>query len=281
MIKVKTPASTANLSVGFDALGMALNIYNEYLFEISDCDDLSSFDIKYQKDNLILKSYQYVFNKFKKEYIPVKISLARNDVPTSRGLGSSSCCIVAGVLAANHILNLNLSKEELITISSEIEGHPDNVAPTILGGLCASFSYDDKIKSVKYNISSKLKFYSLIPSFELETKVSRNVLPQEYKRSDIVSNLGRLASIPYAFECGDITLIKLCFNDKIHEPYRFKIMDNALNIKEYFNNYPLCISGAGPSLLLITNEDIKLKEIYNFKIKEVKPDLVGAMIYEI
>lgn len=281
MIKIKVPASTANLSVGFDTLGMAVNIYNEYIFEISDNDDVSSFDIEYQTNNLVLNSYKYIFNKLKLNYIPIKISLSKSDVPLSRGLGSSSCCIVAGVLAACYYLKLNLSKEELITLASEIEGHPDNVAPAILGGLCASFKYDDKIKSVNYKISSSLKFYSLIPSFELRTEVSRNVLPDNYSKKDIVSNFGRLACIPYAFENGNLELIKLCFNDKIHEPYRFKIIENASNLKEYFKDYPLCISGAGPSLLLITNKEINLKEIYNYQIKEVKPALEGAKIYEI
>lgn len=280
MLKIRVPATSANLSVGFDTLGIALNIYNEFGFEKSSFDDVNAFAIEFRANNLVLISYKRFFEYYKVEYIPVKILPLRIDIPSSRGLGSSASCIVAGVMAANILSGLNLKKEELLDLCASIEGHPDNVLPALVGGLCAAFKAHGKYYFKKYIPSSRLKFYSLIPPFELKTELSRSVLPKMYNRSDVVANLSRIVNLPSAFIDGDMKLIKVIFDDKIHEPYRYKLICHSLDVKAYFKDYAVAISGAGSSLLVIGTKDIEINKIYDFKIVKVTVDNNGVEIYE-
>lgn len=280
MLKIRVPATSANLSVGFDTLGIALNIYNEFGFEKSSFDDVNAFAIEFRANNLVLISYKRFFEYYKVEYIPVKILPLRIDIPSSRGLGSSASCIVAGVMAANILSGLNLKKEELLDLCASIEGHPDNVLPALVGGLCAAFKAHGKYYFKKYIPSSRLQFYSLIPPFELKTELSRSVLPKMYNRSDVVANLSRIVNLPSAFIDGDMKLIKVIFDDKIHEPYRYKLICHSLDVKAYFKDYAVAISGAGSSLLVIGTKDIEINKIYDFKIVKVTVDNNGVEIYE-
>lgn len=280
MLKIKVPATSANLSVGFDTLGIALNIYNEFTFEANNVDDVEAFDAKFRNDNMVLNSYKHFYQYYKIDYIPVKIIPTCIDIPSSRGLGSSASCIVAGVMAANIISGLKLPAAELLDLCALIEGHPDNVLPALIGGLCAAFKTNGKYYFKKYCPSDSLKLYSLIPPFELKTELSRSVLPQMYKREDVVANLSRIVNLPSAFIDGDIELIKAIFDDKIHEPYRYKLIEHSLDVKKYFNEYAVSISGAGSSLLVIGVKDINIKEIYDFKIRKVLVDNNGVEIYE-
>ncbi len=281
MIRIDVPATSANLCVGFDTLGIAFNLYNSFTFEKNFMDDVSSFAKEYQDNNMVLEAYRSFFDEYNLKYIPVKIKLINQEIPSERGLGSSATCIVAGVMAANIISKSNFSKADLLEICAKIEGHPDNVLPALIGGLCAAIKGDDKHYFVKYNISKKLNFYSLIPDFALKTSVSRAVLPSSYSRSDVVHNLSRIVNLPYAFENGDMELIKAVMNDKIHEPYRLELIKNAKAVKDHFKNGTVCISGAGSCLLLITDCDIKENKIYDFEIKKVEVDLEGVRAYEI
>ena len=279
MLRIKVPATSANLCIGFDTLGIAFNIYNTFGFERAIVDDVSAFDKNFKNNNLVLESYSKFYEYYNIEYIPVKITPICIGVPESRGLGSSATCIVAGVCAANIISGLNLSKEELLDICASIEGHPDNVLPALIGGLCAAFKAD-KYYFKKYNVSSKLNFYSLVPNFKLQTEKSRSVLPKCYSRDDVVHNLSRIVHLPDAFSEGNLTLIKAIFNDRIHEPYRYDLIPNSQEVKEYFKDCALAISGAGSSLLLICDKLIVLKEIYGFKVINVLVDSVGCEIDE-
>lgn len=280
MLKIRVPATSANLSVGFDTLGIALNIYNEFGFEKSSFDNVDAFESKFRTNNLVLKSYKRFFEYYNIKYIPVKILPFRIDIPSSRGLGSSASCIVAGVMAANILSSLNLKKEELLDLCASIEGHPDNVLPALVGGLCAAFMAHEKYYYKKYIPSSRLQFYSLIPPFELKTELSRSVLPKMYNRCDVIANLSRIVNLPSAFIDGDIELLKAIFDDKIHEPYRYKIIEHSLDVKTYFKDYAVAISGAGSSLLVIGDKVIELDKIYDFKIVKVIVDNNGVEIYE-
>lgn len=280
MLKIRVPATSANLSVGFDTLGIALNIYNEFGFEKSSFDNVDAFESKFRTNNLVLKSYKRFFEYYNIKYVPVKILPFRIDIPSSRGLGSSASCIVAGVMAANILSGLNLKKEDLLDLCASIEGHPDNVLPALVGGLCAAFIAHEKYYYKKYIPSSRLQFYSLIPHFELKTELSRSVLPKMYNRCDVIANLSRIVNLPSAFIDGDIELLKVIFDDKIHEPYRYKLIEHSLDVKAYFKDYAVSISGAGSSLLVIGDKVIELDKIYDFKIVKVIVDNNGVEIYE-
>lgn len=232
MIKVRVPASTANLGVGFDSIGLAFDLYNEFIFECSEEDELVNFKKEHCYNNLVLKSYSFVFEYLKIQRKGVKITLCVKNVPEARGLGSSSTCIVAGVFGANCVLNNMLSKEECLKIATIIEGHPDNVAPCIYGGLVSSFVNGDNVYATKYKVNSSLKFYALIPSFSLSTSLSRKALPDSVKMKDAINNISRAINLPYYFGNGDLKMIRLITKDALHEPYRYRLIENAINIKK-------------------------------------------------
>ena len=270
MLRIKVEGTSANLCVGFDTLGMALNVYNEFTFEESSDFGFKGFLEKYANinNNLVYDSYIYLFKKQNKKPVPVVIGFS-GDIPVSRGMGSSSSLIVAGVFAANYFLGNPYTKDELFSICANIEGHPDNVAPAIYGSLVASFKYEDNYYPNIYKVSDKLKFGVVIPSTPISTKKARGVMPKSYKREDIVNNLSRIVNLPKAFEEGNIDLIKMLFIDKIHEPYRKKLIKEYDELKNLLDgkDIAISISGSGSTILIIsTNYDYeKLLEGYNFK----------------
>ena len=284
MLLIKVNATSANVCVGFDVLGLALDIKNVFSFEKSKSFQFVGFEEQYSsvKSNMVYKAYAKVFERLNKKLIPVKIGF-KGDIPVSRGLGSSSSLIVAGIFAANEVLNKPLSVEELYDLACEIEGHPDNVAPAIYGGLIASYKVMDKYKSIIYPVNNNLKFLFIIPPFKLSTHEARKALPKSLPYKDIVNNLSRIVNIPYAFNNGDVKLLKELFNDRVHEPYRGKLIENYDNIKADLSdlNCAFAISGSGSTMLVICEDE---KEIidrlakYNYEIRTAK--LGGKVIVE-
>lgn len=283
MLRIKVSATSANFCVGFDVCGIAVNIYNEFTFEKSNEFEFIGFLDKYKSKNtnLLYQAYEYVFKYLNKEIIPVKMSI-KEGIPISRGLGSSSSLIVAGVLAANELLNKPLSKEECLNLSAQIEGHPDNVAPAIYGSFTTCYKINDCYYHNIYKINPNLKFMVIIPNKTISTHEARNVLPKEYSINDCVNNLSRIINIPRALENGDLNLLRNLFIDKIHEPYRCKLIPNYYEIKNICdnNNSILAISGSGSTMLIISDSyDIinKLKN-FNSEIRKVEID-DGVKIY--
>lgn len=275
MLHIKVNATTANLCVGFDTLGLALDLANDFYFEPADKFYYEGFDLKYANDNNLVKtSYEYVFKLLNKEIIPVKIKITSR-VPISRGLGSSSTLIVAGIMAANYYLNNPLTKDECLNIATMIEGHPDNAAPAIFGGLVASYKANDIIKYVKYDVSSTLKFMTISPNEMLETKKSREALPKSYERADVINNLSRVVNLPYAFKNGDLDLINDLFKDRIHEPYRMNLIKNSYEFKDIAQKQglPFCISGSGSTMLVIYKDKINIDE---FRIDDSAINLLNV-----
>ena len=279
---VRTYATSANLGPGFDAFGICLNLYNEYAFEVSNKYEINEFNEKYKnpENNLIIKSYEKVFNILNKKIIPIKLTELEHNIPTSRGLGSSASCIVSGVMIANNILGDILSIDEVFQIASDIEGHPDNVAPLIFGGLTCSFK-NDKYYTVKCSPSNDFIYTVCIPSFELKTSVARSVLPENVKMSDAVSNISHSVALIKALELGNMELLKQANIDKLHQDYRFPLINDSAYFINYAKNNPVTcmISGAGPTILLISKESLNIS-YKDWKIIEQKVNNKGAYIYE-
>lgn len=268
--EVKTPGSSANLGPGFDVLGLSLNIYNVFTFKESDTMATKGFPDLGTKENLVLTSYEYVFTKLGIELIPSLITEVKNGVPVSRGMGSSSSSILAGLLGANAILKNKLSKEEIYEMAVDIEGHPDNVSPALFGGLMANIKENGKYHPVKLKISPNLRFLLMVPDYKVSTEDARGLLPKEYPLSVITSNASRLAILPYALENGDIDLLKEAIIDLVHVPYRkglIKDFDLLSDIVTKKYGLPLTISGSGPTLIAF----------YSFK----EEDLVDKLIKEL
>ncbi len=261
MLTIKVCATSANVCVGFDVLGLALDLANFYQFEEAKEFSFIGFDQAFQnlENNLVYQAYIRAFEYAQQEPIPVCISIQTN-IPVSRGLGSSASLIVAGLFAANYYLNNRFSKEELLQLATQMEGHPDNVAAAIYGGLVASY-YDDHYHSICYPVHTDLHFIAVIPPYQVATSEARKILPKQVSYHDAVHNLSRIIHLPKAFAEGDIHLLKALFSDHLHEPYRKRL------IKEYQEVYELCkeeeaalaISGSGSTMLIIC-KDVSLQE---------------------
>ncbi|WFD09388.1 homoserine kinase [Tepidibacter hydrothermalis] len=259
MINVRIPATTANVGPGFDCLGIALNIYNNFFVEeIEDGLIIEGCDDEYcNEDNLIYKSMKKCFEKIGYKHKGIRIKI-ENDIPISRGLGSSASCVLAGVIGANKIAGNKLNKNEILKISSEIEGHPDNVAPALLGGMVTSIKEGDDIYCSKINIPKGLKFCALIPDFKLSTEKSRAVLPNEIPYKDGVFNVGRVSLMVSALINGQFDLIKLACKDNLHQKYRgslIKDYDDIINKCKDLDSVGVFLSGAGPTIMAMIKED--------------------------
>ena len=252
--EVKVPCSTANLGSGFDCAGISLTLYNVFRFEQAEKDEVVNFIGEDVTKNLVLNSYKKLFEYTGKQYIPVKITLVSSDVPSSRGLGSSATCIVAGVMGADYMLKHTCSKQTLLTVMSQIEGHPDNVAPCYLGGMVCAFYNGENVSYYKYNVHESLKFYAFVPNFELKTKASRSALPKSISYKDAVHNIAAVANLGKAMELGDLDIIKYAFDDKLHQPYRFPLIKGASELKTLLESqgYAVALSGSGPTILAVS-----------------------------
>ena len=252
-IKVSVPATSANIGSGFDALGLAVTLYNTVTFEESEVLDISSADgtrIPRGESNLVYRSAKGLFEKVGKQIPPLKITQT-NPIPMARGLGSSSACIIAGLLG--DVLNT----QELLTLATSIEGHPDNVAPALLGGLTSSVFEDGKVYSVKRNVDETLCFAAIVPDYKLLTEAARAALPKEVSHKDAVYNLSRAALVPAAFCEGRHDLLAIATEDKLHQPYRMPLMPGS---KEVFDMARLCgakavyVSGAGSTVMAVAEK---------------------------
>ncbi|MFN8671465.1 MAG: homoserine kinase [Candidatus Sericytochromatia bacterium] len=280
---IKIPATTANLGSGFDILGIALNLYNYFEFKESDRNNLiiknnTNRDILLDsEDNLIHFSIKKIFDEFGKKAPPLEISMEIN-IPFSRGLGSSSSAICGGLYIANKLLNNHFSKNDLVKFATDIEGHPDNVAPCLLGGIVLSSYYDKKVLAKQIELNSKLKFIVAIPNFELSTKKARSVLPKRVNFQDSLFNLSRVSFLIQGFCNNDLESIAYGLNDKLHEPYRAKLIKGFNEVKKSAIDsgaIGAVLSGAGPCILAIANNNYDkianiMKETWaNFQVDSV------------
>ncbi len=268
MIKVIVPCTSANLGSGFDVLGLALSMYAEFEFELNDATWIEGCDAQYaSEDNLIIKSFNAVYQKMNQQ-APKLHCIIHSPIPLARGLGSSSACICAGVLAANFFLNKPYTLDECFQIASDLEGHPDNVAPCLYGSLMASTKKDGTWIAAPLEISDQLKFYACIPDFELSTKKSREVLPAQVNHSDAVLNLSRLAFLIQGLKTANQEFLSLGFMDLLHQPYRFPLIQNSKELLTWCKTkgYACYLSGAGPTLMIVSVSEINLTEL-----KEIIP----------
>jgi len=294
MIKVRIPATTANMGPGFDSLGMALKLYNEIEFEeksgetlIYNESILSSHDYR---ENMIFISLVKVLDKYNYKYEGFVINVSRCEIPMSRGLGSSSACIVGGIFAANALMGNVMSKDDVIELATEIEGHPDNVVPAIVGGMVASLVSSGKVNYSKVNVPEKIRFATMIPSIQVSTAMAREVLPQNYSKEDCIYNICRSAMLISAFNNEELDKFRICFGDRVHQPYRKTLIDNADQIFDKASELGSLgefISGSGSTLMAVVKEgdSEKFKEEMgeylseldgDWKVIILEPDLEGV-----
>lgn len=258
MINIQIPATSANLGAGFDSLGLAVNLYNYVGIEESDKVDILSLDgtpVPTDETNLVYTSAKTLYDMCGKPLHGLKIH-QKNNIPMTRGLGSSSACIIAGVYGANLLLGTPFNTDELVDIAAKIEGHPDNVAPALLGGIVTAVFEGNHVYWVKQEIFRQLKFVALIPDCEMKTSEARQCLPEVVTHMDARYNLSRAALFSASLLQGKYENIREAVQDKLHQPYRLKLIPHADDVfaKAYeLNAYAVYLSGAGSTLMAIVN----------------------------
>ena len=282
MHKIKVPASSANLGPGFDTLGIALNIYDTFTFEeIPEGLEIIGCDQHYNnEDNLIYLSMIKALAEMDYKISGVRITVD-SDIPISNGLGSSAACIVGGVFGANELAGRPFSKNDLLII--------DTTKPAIFGGLVVSIM--DRVDVIHNNIdvANGLKFVALIPNFKLSTKKARAVLPKKISYKDGVYNVSRVSLLISALSNGKFELLKYGLGDRLHQPYRGNLIpdyEDIMAICQQHNALGTFLSGAGPTIMALTEEDNKdfvhdikddLKSLINtWEVKELSIDFEGA-----
>ena len=254
MIRIEIPATSANLGSGFDSLGIALTMKNRVWMEESDTLDISCTDgiqVPTDESNLIFWAAKHLYEICGKRLPGLKI-IQENNIPMARGLGSSSACIVAGILGANRFMGNPLSHSDLINLAAKIEGHPDNTSPALSGGLVASAMEGERVYSVSVPVSEKIRFALLIPPFELKTEQARAALPKQYSREDAVYNLSRSGLMTASLFSGELHNLRVAVQDRIHQPYRSGLIenyDNVFRMSYELGSLGTYVSGAGPTII--------------------------------
>ncbi len=262
-VKVRVPGTTANCGPGFDAVGIACTIYNDLELVLSDEGNLiievegeGKGLIPIDEKNIVWQVIQKVLVKVGKTYKGIHIKM-NNQIPLSRGLGSSAAAIVAGLFAANVATGNTLSKDDLLDMATEIEGHPDNVAPAIFGGITTSVMEGGKAHYLGFVPPKKLSMIVAIPDFNLSTHAARQVLPQAVPFKDAVFNISRTALVIGALCQGEFQHLRYALEDKIHQPYREHLIPG---MKDVFDAalgkgaLGVALSGAGPCLIAFGQE---------------------------
>ncbi|WP_258359016.1 homoserine kinase [Moorella sulfitireducens (nom. illeg.)] len=253
---VKVPATTANLGPGFDTLGMALELYDELLVELSPDLEITvtgegEATIPRGPENIAYRAAMAVLNRAGRPEVKLKIEM-HNRIPVARGLGSSAAALVGGLVGANALLEAPLSQEELVNLATYLEGHPDNVAPAILGGLVVAARDGDRVYYRRLEPPAGLMTVVAIPQFTLSTRVSRGVLPTRVALSDAVFNLSRVGLLLAAVQAGDLELMGKMMEDKLHQPYRLPLvpgMGEVFNAAREAGALAVVLSGSGPSVI--------------------------------
>lgn len=264
---ITVPATTANIGPGFDCLGAALTLYNQFQFSLTEgaagsltIEVTGSEAARVSRDasNLAYKAFVQVFERLQQPVPAINLHIHLG-VPLARGLGSSSTAIVGGLMGANQLAGCPLSQAELVAIATEIEGHPDNVVPALVGGCQLAAAGDNGdwcLCDVPWNAA--IVPVVVIPDFELSTEAARQVLPSNYSRADTIFNTAHLGLLLRALATGRSDWLAEAMVDRIHQPYRQSLIPGYEAVRAAAiaaGAAGLVISGAGPTLLALTDAD--------------------------
>ena len=293
---VRVPATTANMGPGFDVIGMALTLYNEVeMEEISDGlvismegEGIGQIDLDEQ--NMVYQAAHELFARVGYQPKGLRIHL-KNHIPVTRGLGSSSAALVGGLVAANKISGNRLDQRALLELATEMEGHPDNVVPALLGGIVLSGKIRGQWRTIRIEPPAELRAVVAIPEFELSTKVAREVLPEQVSREDAIFTSSHVGVMVAALMQGELELFGACLEDRLHQPYREPLipgMPDVIAGAEQAGALGVAISGAGPTMIAFTDgrlpavgEAMKHAFVAHeiaCRVQELEPDFQGVQV---
>jgi homoserine kinase len=262
-VTVRVPATTANLGPGYDCMGMALGLSSSLTIERSPSFAISitgegAASLSKGRDNLVHASALALYKAIKKSAPTLRLQCS-NAIPLNRGLGSSSAAIVSGLVAANALEGNPLGDDALLQLATAIEGHPDNVAPALLGGLQIVVKDGARIISTASPVKGGLKAVLFIPEMELSTKKARAILPSDVSRANAVYNAGRTALLASAFAQGKWAALRIATQDRLHQPQRQRLMPHMAPLIEAAlaaGAHGAFLSGAGPAILALASGEV-------------------------
>jgi homoserine kinase len=278
-VRVKVPASASNLGPGFDCLGLALNLCNEVVLQTAGgfrkagepnvCVTVEGFGagaLPTGRGNLVVRAAERVFARARR--IPDRLTVRTiNRIPVYAGLGSSAAAIVGGLVAANELCNRPLKPKELLALAVEMEGHPDNVAPALLGGftICV-LGENGAVHVLQPRVRADLICVVCVPQKAVLTAAARRALPKTYRRRDAVFSLSRAAMLTAVLLGGDTRLLKIAMEDRLHQPYRSKFvpgMLEAIQAATAAGALGACFSGSGPAILAFVDRKASPEHVGN------------------
>jgi len=260
-LKIRVPATTANLGPGFDCLGLALDWWNTIEVETIErglqveVDCPPGVDIPRNRTNLVVYGMDAVYRLAGQKRPPHRIHITTH-IPIARGLGSSSAAIVGGLVAANTLLGTLYSRDELVTLATRIEGHPDNVAPALLGGLMVAAMEGKQVTVARFPVPRELRCVLFVPNTALLTKKARGVLPKRIPRADAIYNASRVALWIAALRERRWEWLAAATQDRLHQPYRAKLVPGMYALFDAAKDAGArgaALSGAGPSIIAFTD----------------------------
>jgi homoserine kinase len=255
-IRVRVPATSANLGPGFDALGLALALYNEVTLEESDgisvaIEGEGAGQLDAGEKNVVARGVALGFEAAGRRFRGARLRCV-NRIPLGRGLGSSAAAWVGGLVAANALLGEPLDRAALLTAAARAEGHPDNVAAAVLGGLTVSCAEPDRITAVRLPVPRDIAWVVLVPETQSSTTEARAVLPESLPRADAVFNVQRVSLLLAALTAGRPDLLAAAMHDRLHQPYRLRLfpwMEDVAGAARRAGALGCVLSGAGPAML--------------------------------
>ncbi|HXF84790.1 MAG TPA: homoserine kinase [Anaerolineales bacterium] len=266
-IRVKVPATTANLGPGFDALGLALDLWNETL--ITPANDFAvhvegegAGKLPSGRNNLIVRSAHRLAERAGQSLPPFRAECV-NRIPLTSGMGSSSAAVLTGLLVGNVLLGNPFSQDEILNLACEIEGHPDNVASALLGGLVVSVMENGRVMARQIPVSAEIQITIALPNFYLPTKRARAALPKKVSMKNAVHNISRAILVTEALRTGDLDWLERAMDDKLHQPYRLKLIPGAASAMKAAREAGakgVALSGAGPSVIAFSKTETRIGE---------------------
>ena len=258
-VTVRVPATTANLGPGFDTLGIALKLHNQISIREIDTPTIERVDAMRGNPGALAMTREAMDAFFRRSKVKphgAQVEV-KGEVPTTGGLGSSVTVRLGIVFALNELDGRPLSDTALLEVVTELEHHPDNAAPALFGGFVVSGVIDGTIRYRRFNVPPSLKFVVCIPDFAVSTEKARALLPKQVSIGDAVENMNRVALITSVFATGDYSLLRGLFDDKLHQPYRKKLvpmLDDVIGAGADAGALGGWLSGSGPGIVCITEQ---------------------------
>lgn len=263
-VRVKVPASTTNLGPGFDCLGLALKLYNVVKMEKTSGSKLTieiegkgKDDLPRDKRNIIFPALEAVFKRVGEDPKGLRIRQT-NNIPLGRGLGSSAATRLAGIVGANRLLGTHLSTGEVLSLAAQLEGHPDNVAASLLGGFVIVANTPEGLRWVRMDFPASLKVVLAIPEVDVPTRKARDVLPRAIPISDAVFNLSRLGILLSSLALKKWENLLFATEDKLHQPYREPLIPGMRQVFEAAKGAgarAVFLSGAGSGIAALVDKE--------------------------